>query len=236
MSAQTNQGSFVDRLSLDLATARLLHVPLPGVIDRVRAELIAVRDALVHAFPESAVLLTGSLFANEGQAEVIGGHPVLRSDYDFFVVSPSAPGMWPSVARRRLASTLELMPLSAQLDIGLIWEPMLRTRKTTIGGAVVGGTLDLASTLPGLPAPHAGSAILRAYRLLTAAPLYPERYGLLCAKSLMRAAHALLLHEVKDRPRKDWIGLFSVAFVRDAIAHARLKCRSRCGGGDPARV
>ena len=78
------------------------------------------------------------------------------------------------VSRPRWKSCL--FPL--HLDIGLVWEPLLRKRMTTIGGAVIGGTLDISSILPLLPAPHAGSALLKAYRFLTAAPLYPERYDM----------------------------------------------------------
>ena len=42
----------------------------------------------------------------------------------------------------------------------------------------------------------------------------------------MRAGHALLLQDAQGRPRRDWIGLFSVAFVKDAIRSAEPRIGS----------
>lgn len=217
MPIEGKSEAFVDCLALDLVTARLLHSPIPDVVERVRSELITIRDVLISAFPDSAIVLTGSLFVGEGQTEVMSGHHVIRSDYDLFVVSRNAISLLPPVARRNLASTLDVMHLSAHLDIGLVWEPLLRKKITTIGGAVMGGTLDISSILPSLPAPHAGSELLKAYQFFTAAPLHLESYDLFCAKSLFRGARALLLHEAKGCPRRKWISLSSVAFIRDSI-------------------
>jgi len=220
MQAEGKSEAFTDRLALDLATARLLCSPMPDMVERVRSELAAVRDVLIQAFPDSAIVLAGSMFVGEGQVDFVSGYPVIRSDYDLFVVSRHLGCVWPPAAQRRLSATLDVMPLSTRLDISLIWKAMLQKRMTTIGGAVIGGTLDISEVLPPLPAPDACSALLRAYRFLTAAPLYPERYEYLCAKSLTRGAHALLLHEAKGRPRREWIMLSSVAYVRNAIRGA----------------
>jgi hypothetical protein len=217
MPAEKKSEEFVDRLALDLDTARLLHAPMPDVVERVRTELVTIRDALIRAFPDSAIVLTGSLSVGEGQVDILSGHPVIRSDCDLFVVSRNAGSLWPPAARRRLAAALDVIPFLAPLDIGLVWEPLLRKRLTTIGGAVMGGTLDISSILPLLPAPHAGNELLKAYQFLSAAPLHLKSYDLFCAKSLTRGARALLLHKEKGRPRSQWIGLSSVAFVKDAI-------------------
>jgi len=223
MQAEGKSEKFVDRLAIDLATERLLYSPMPDVVEMVRSELVAIRDVLVEAFPDSAIVLTGSMYVGEGQVDIMSGHPVILSDYDLFVVSRNLGSLWPPAARRRLAATLDVMPLSTHLDISLVWEPMLRKRMTTIGGAAIGGTLDISEILPSLHAPHAGSALLRAYKFLTAAPLYPERYEFLCAKSLMQGAQALLLHEAKKRPRREWIRLSSLAFIHDAIQSAETQ-------------
>ena len=220
MRAEGKSEAFTDRLALDLATACFLCSPMPDMVERIRSELAAVRDVLIRMFPDSAIVLTGSMFVGEGQVDFVSGYPVIRSDYDLYVVSPNLGFLLPPVARQNLLSTLDAMPLSTQLDISLVWKLMLRMRMTTIGGAVIGGTLDISKILPFLPAPSAGSALLRAYRFLSAAPLFPERYELLCAKGLTRGAQALLLHEAKGRPRRQWIGLSSLAFVRKAIVGA----------------
>ncbi len=209
---------FVDRLALDLDTACLLYPLMPEIERKVRSELIVIRDVLVRAFPDSAIVLTGSLFVGEGRIEVVSGKQhSIGSDCDLFVVSRSVGSLWPPSARRRLTATLDVMPLSAHLDIGLIWEPLLRKRLTTIGGAVMGGTLDISSILPMLPAPHASNELLKAYQFIAAAPLHMKSYDLFCARSLTRGARALLLHKVKGQPRSKWIGLSSVAYVKEAI-------------------
>jgi hypothetical protein len=217
MQAEGKSEAFVDRLVIDLATARLLYSPMPDVVERVRSELVAIRDVLIQAFPDSAIVLTGSMFVGEGQVDFISEHPVILSDYDLIIVSRNFCSVWPPAARRRLAATLDVMPLSAHLDISLVWEPLLRKRLTTIGGAVMGGTLDISSILPLLQAPHAGNELLKAYQFLSAAPLHLKSYDLFCAKGLSRGARALLLHKENSRPRSKWIDLSSVAFIKDAI-------------------
>ena len=217
MQAEGKSEAFVDRLAIDLATARLIYSPMPDVAERVRSELVTIRDVLIRAFPDSAIVLTGSMSVGEGQVALMSGHPVILSDYDLFVVSRKVCSVWPPAARRRLSATLDVMPLSAHLDISLVWEPMLRKRMTTIGGAVIGGTLDISEILPSLHAPHAGNELLKAYQFLSAAPLHLKSYDLFCAKGLSRGARALLLHKEKGRQRSKWIGLSSVVFVKDAI-------------------
>lgn len=217
MSIDEKSEEGFDHLAYDLAGARLIHLPMPDVEEKVRSELIAIRDVLVHTFPDSAVVLGGSLLVGEGQVGVVSGHPVVLSDCDLFVVSRNMRLMWPPVARRLLASTLGIMPLSFHLDINLIWEPLARKRMTTFGGAVIGGSLDVSDVLPSITAPVAGSTLLKAYRYLTAAPLYPQLYEYLCAKSLMLGAKALLLNEMRGQPHREWMKLSSMVFVRDTI-------------------
>lgn len=206
-----------DRLSFDLATVRLLHSPMPDVEEKIRSELMTIRDVLVSTFPDSAVVLGGSLLVGEGQVSVISGRPVMLSDCDLFVVSRNMRLMWPAAARRLLASTLGIMPLSFHLDINLIWEPLARKKMTTFGGAVIGGSLDISEVISSISAPAAGSTLFKAYRYLTAAPLYPQLYEYLCAKSLMLGAKALLLQEMRGQPHREWMKLSSLVFVRDAI-------------------
>jgi len=214
---------FVDRLTIDLATATLFHAPLPGVAERARQELLAIRDSLLRTFPGAGIVLTGSLFAAEGQADIVAGVPVIRSDYDFFVVTPNFCDTLAHRAAKRLNGPLGDLALSTRVEIGLVWEPLLRKGQTTIGGAVVGGSRDLAPLLISLPAPSAHSALLQSYRALSVAPLHPERYALFCSKGLMRAAHAFLLDRCRGTPRQAWIGLFSVPYVKNALrAYAGL--------------
>ena len=208
---------FVDRVSMDLATAQLFRTAVAGLGGRARRELVAIRDVLVRSFPGAGIVLTGSFFAGEGSIRCEAGEPRILSDYDFFVVSPSLIATCACLAGRRLADSMSrLPPLSTRLEIGLVWEPLLRCGQTTIGGAVVGGR-DLGPLLTQLPAPSAHGALLQAYRALTAAPLYPERYAWLCSKGVARAAHAFLLDRRRGLQRHAWIGLSSVPYVKAAI-------------------
>jgi hypothetical protein len=207
---------FTDRVSMDLATARLFDTRVAGFGERVRRELITICDVLVRSFPGAGVVLTGSLFAGEGSTRLEAGEARILSDYDFFVVSPSFMATRARLAGHRLADSMGGLPLSTRLEIGLVWEPLLRWGQTTIGGAVVGGW-DIGPLLAQLPAPSAHSALLQAYRALSAAPLHPECYAWLCSKGLARAAHAFLLDRCRGLPRHAWIGLSSVPYVKAAI-------------------
>lgn len=207
---------FVDRVSMDLATAQLFCTTVADLGGRARRELVAIRDVLVGSFPGAGIVLTGSFFAGEGSIRCEAGEPRILSDYDFFVVSPSLIATYACLAGRRLADSMSRLPLSTRLEIGLVWEPLLRHGLTTIGGAVVGGR-DLGPLLTRLPAPSACGALLQAYRALSAAPLYPERYAWLCSKGVARAAHAFLLNRCRGLQRHAWIGLSSVPYVKAAI-------------------
>ena len=212
-----------DHLSFDLAGARLILLPMPDVEEKVRSELIGIRDVLVRTFPDSAVVLGGSLLVGEGQISVASGHPIMLSDCDLFVVSRNMRLMWPAAARRLLASTLGVMPLSFHLDINLIWEPLARKKMTTFGGAVIGGSLDISEVISSVPAPAAGSTLFKAYRYLTAAPLHPQLFEYLCAKSLMLGAKALLLQEMRGCPHREWMQLSSLLFIQNAIKTAQTR-------------
>lgn len=229
---------------MDLATARLFRTPVAGIGERARQELIAIRDLLVRSFPGAAIVLHGSFFVGEGAARHEAGETRILSDYDFFVVSPSFIATSAGLAGRRLADSMSRLSLSTRLEIGLVWEPLLRRGLTTIGGAVVGGR-DLGPLLTRLPAPSAHSVLLQAYRALSAAPLYPERYAWLCSKGVVRAAYALLLDRCRGLPRHAWIGLSSVPYVKAAIlpytrllgaetVHAVAQACDFIGGADEA--
>lgn len=214
--------AFSDRVSMDLAAAQLFRSPVAGLGERTRRELVAIRDLLVRSFPGAGIVLTGSFFAGEGSACLEAGEPRVLSDYDFFVVSPRLIATCTRLAGRRLAASMGSLSLSTRLEIGLVWEPLLRWGLTTIGGAVVGGR-DLGPLLTQLPAPSGHGALLQAYRVLTAAPLYPDRYAWLCSKGLVRAAQAFLLDRCRGLQRHAWIGLSSVPYVKAAILpYARL--------------
>lgn len=208
---------FTDCISMDLATVRLFRTPVAGFfVERTRRELIAIRDLLVRSFPGAGVVLTGSFFVGEGAARLEAGEFRILSDYDFFVVSPSVSVTRARLAGRRLTDPMGSLSLSTRLEIGLVWEPLLRWGLTTISGAVVGGR-DLGPLLAQLPAPSGHSVLLQAYRALSAAPLHPNRFAWLCSKGVVRAAHAFLLDRCRGLPRHAWIGLSSVPHVKAAI-------------------
>jgi len=208
---------FVDRLTIDLATAKLFHAPHPGVTERARQELLTIRDILIRTFPCASIMLTGSFSTAEGQVDIVSGVPVIRSDYDFFVVSPNFCDTLTHLAAKRLNGSLGGLALSTHVEIGLVWERLLHQQRTTIGGAMVGGRRNLGPLLEQLPAPSAPSALLQSYRALSVAPLYPEHYARLCSKSLMRAAQAFLLDRCRGMPRRAWIGLSSISYVKNAL-------------------
>ena len=212
-------GGFRDRVTMDLATTRLLGASDDGLGDRVRGELGVLGRSLAGLFPRSSILLTGSLFAGEGRAAHGPDGPALLSDYDLFIVTPRLTGALPMLARRKIDRLMAgLPPRCAYTEIGLIWKPLLVRHSTTVGGAVIAGATDITRMLRELPAPRGFSALLHAYRYLTAAPLNPPQYADLCASALVRAARAVMFAEKDGLPRREWIALFSVEIVGAKIA------------------
>ena len=217
-TAHDGLGRFRDRLILDLATARLLNTPHNGLRDRVGSELGVLGRSLAELFPGSSILLTGSLFVGEGRVTENPDGPCLSSDYDLFVVTPRLTDAIPLFARPKIDRLMAGLPRRcARAEIGLVWKPLLERHSTTVGGAVIAGP-TLADLLRELPAPRGFSALLTAYRCLTAAPLHPEGYAELCASALIRAARAVLFAEKDGLPRREWIALFSVEIVGAKIA------------------
>jgi len=206
-------GAFRDQVELDLNRAPLLSPSCECLRERVRTELGTLGHSLAELFPESSVLLTGSLFAGEGRASG-PENQLLLSDYDLFVVTPRLTDAFLKLARPKLDRLMaSLPPRCACADIGLVWKPLLDRHLTTAGGAVIAGSTDIIGTLRGLPAPRGFSALLHAYRSLTAAPLNPETYADLCASALVRAARAMMFAEKDGRRRREWIALFSIEIV-----------------------
>ncbi len=210
-------GAFRDQVELDLNRAPLLSPSCECLRDRVRTELRTLGNSLAELFPKSSILLTGSLFAGEGRATG-PENELLLSDYDLFVVTPRLTDASLKLARPKLDRLMaSLPPRCACADIGLVWKPLLTRHLTTAGGAVIAGSTDIIGTLRGLPAPRGFSALLHAYRSLTAAPLNPETYADLCASALVRAARAMMFAEKDGRSRREWIALFSIEIVGTKI-------------------
>ncbi len=208
----------IDRLELDLEAAPLLSIAAPALRDRVCGEIRALTRGIESAFPGCSVVLTGSLFAGEGRVTETPAGPTLASDYDLFVVTPHPLHALPAIARRRLDAVMRTVgPRVGAADVGFVWLPLVRHRKTTLGGAVIGGSRALCALLPALPAPSAVGAMLQAYGHLTAAPLDPQRYAERAARALVRAARALLFADVAGRPRREWIALVSIDGVAERI-------------------
>lgn len=210
-------GAFRDRTVMDLDQTVLLCTGGDAIRRRVRSELKTIGTALAGLFPHSSVLLTGSLFADEGRA---GGpdDSIMQSDYDFFIVTSRLPDAIPSFARRRIEALMDTLPSRcADMEIGIIWRPLLDRHLTTVGGAVIAGAPDIAETLRGLPAPSAFSALLQAYRALTTATIDPSGYARKCASALVRAGRALMFQDAMGRPRREWISCFSIEVVGEKI-------------------
>lgn len=206
-------GAFRDQVELDMNRAPLLSPSCECLRDRVRTELSTLGHSLAELFPESSILLTGSLFAGEGRSTG-PENQLLLSDYDLFVVTPRLTDTSLKLARPKLDRLMaSLPPHCACADIGLVWKPLLARHLTTAGGAVIAGSTDIIGTLRGLPAPRGFSALLHAYRSLTAAPLNLETYPDLCASALVRAARAMMFAEKDGRSRREWIALFSIEIV-----------------------
>ena len=213
-----NSGESRYQAVMELDRAPLLCTHDVTLRDRVRTELRTFGNALAGIFPGSSILLTGSLFAGEGRSRASEGS-LLASDYDLFVVTPHVLDALPAMARSKIRRLTEgFPPFCADIEIGIVWKPLLAGRLTTVGGAVIAGSTDIVGVLDGLPAPRGFSALLQAYRSLTAAPLAPTRYAELCAGALVRAARALMFSEQEGRPRPEWIALFSNEVVGERIA------------------
>jgi glycosyltransferase involved in cell wall biosynthesis len=215
---RSSMAIFDDQLVMDVYKAPLLWNAGPKMQERVRYELSELGQSLNHLFPDSSILLTGSLFVGEGQISQTPNDTQPQSDYDLFVVTPHARHAIPFMARRKL-NTLSIATLSysTRVTVGVIWTPLLVHRITTLGGAVIAGNTNICKLLPDLPAPRGFSALLQAYRLFTMAPLFPDRYAAWCARALVRAARALFFAEKQDRPRREWIGLSRIDGVREEI-------------------
>jgi len=211
---------FDDQLVMDIHKAPLLWNADSKMQEPVRDELRLLGHSLNVLFPDSSILLTGSLFAGEGQISHEPNDTLLQSDYDLFVVTPHARHAIPLLARRKL-DTLPIMKLSysTRVTVGVIWTSLLVHRMTTVGGAVIAGNTNICKLLSYLPAPRGFSTLLQAYRQFTMSPLFPDQYSALCARALVRAAKALLFSEKQDRPRREWIGLSSIDGVREEIKH-----------------
>jgi len=211
------QDTFRDRVEMDLEHSGLLCTASDDLCRRVRAELKTVSESLAGLFPASSILLTGSLFAGEGRP----GDPdstTLQSDYDFFVVTPRLSDAIPALARRKIRRLMgALPPRCADMEIGIIWRSLLDRGLTTVGGAVIAGSPAITETLRGLPAPSAFSALLQAYRAMTAAPLDHPAYARKCASALVRAGRALMFKDAQGRPRREWIAFFSIEVVGNRI-------------------
>jgi glycosyltransferase involved in cell wall biosynthesis len=217
-ATQSSISIFDDQLVMDVHKAPLLWNADPKMQERVRYELSVLGQSLNDLFPDSSILLTGSLFVGEGQISQTPNDTLSQSDYDLFVVTPHARHAIPFTARRKLDTlSIATRSYSTRVTVGVIWLPLLVHRMTTVGGAVIAGNTNICRFLPDLPAPPGFSVLLQAYRLFTMAPLFPDQYSALCARALVRAVRALLCAEKQDRPRREWIGLFRINGVREEI-------------------
>lgn len=217
-STEPSGSVFHDQLVMNISEAPLLWNAAPKMRERVRYEISDLGQSLNNVFPDSSILLTGSLFVGEGQISQTPNDTLPQSDYDLFVVTPHARHAIPFMARRKLDTlSIATRSYSTRVTVGVIWLPLLVHRMTTVGGAVIAGNTNICRFLPDLPAPRGFSVLLQAYRLFTMAPLFPDRYAAVCARALVRAVQALLCAEKQDRPRREWIGLFRINGVREEI-------------------
>ncbi len=217
-ATQSSMSVFDDQLVMDVHKAPLLWNAAPKMQERVRCEISDLGQSLNNVFPDSSILLTGSLFVGEGQISQTPNDTLPQSDYDLFVVTPHAGHAIPFMARRKLDTlSIATRSYSTRVTVGVIWLPLLVHRMTTVGGAVIAGNTNICRFLPDLPAPRGFSVLLQAYRLFTMAPLVPDQYSAVCARALVRAVQALLCAEKQDRPRREWIGLFRINGVREEI-------------------
>lgn len=217
-TTQSSMSIFDDQLVMDVHKAPLLWNADPKMQERVRCEISELGQSLNNLFPDSSILLTGSLFVGEGQISQTPNDTLPQSDYDLFVVTPHARHAIPFVARRKLNTlSIATRSYSTRVTVGVIWSPLLVHRITTVGGAVIAGNTNICRFLPDLPAPRGFSTLLQAYRLFTMAPLFPDRYAAWCARAMVRAVRALLCAEKQDRPRREWIGLSRIDGVSEEI-------------------
>jgi hypothetical protein len=203
-----------DRLIMDLAREQLFHHRNDELTERVRRELAGLCDLILSVLPGASVLLTGSLSVGEGRWRSERGRVTGQSDYDLVVVSKVPLPVGLRRLRQRLAQSPLHRSLSADLDLAYAWQPLIKRGWMTTGGRLIAGDPDIVHWLPELPAPRASSALVRGFLNMAGAPLTPEQFSNLISKALVQAAQAFLLSLCQGQPRREWIGLSSLAVIR----------------------
>ena len=209
-------GSF-DQIFFDLDNASLFLKDEPELTALVRVELKTISQCLLKIIPDATILLTGSFSVGEGKYNWANEKKVIQSDYDIVVVIPSLVHTMPYFVTKKLDAFRKKVCLSTDLEITLIWKPLLELHLTTTGGKIIAGRRDLCKIIEKFPPPRAANAIIMAYRFLAGAPLDSSEYSILLSKALMRAAQAILLQRYKKSPRKEWIQLSSIRSCQDRI-------------------
>ena len=206
---EVRERGFIDQLEADLSLFPLTCDDSSDIAVKLRQELREFVRDLAGVFPGSSVVLTGSLFAGEGQIRNVDGREVLISDADIFVVTPRLRDAVTLFAAKKV-KRLQSKPSCINTDIGFVWRMQVKRRRTTLGGAVVGGDKTLCKLLAGLETPRAFSSLLRAYNYLVKAALDSENSQSLYARALVRAARSMMLANRESLQRERWISLSSL--------------------------
>jgi glycosyltransferase involved in cell wall biosynthesis len=217
LPAASVTGGLFDHIFLDIEKAPLFLHPDPELERAVREDLGAVASHLVRIIPGATVLLTGSFSVGEGKHTVRDGRKVILSDYDIMVVSPSFVHSLPLFVGKRIGASLQGKLLSADLDISLIWKPLIELLNINAGNRIIAGRRDLGTLIGRIPPPRASNAITNAYLFLAGAPQDPADYSVLLSKALIRAAQALLLFHSDTLSQKEWARFSSIRFIQEQI-------------------
>jgi hypothetical protein len=176
--------------------------------------------------PRATILLTGSLSVGEGRFFDSDEGEALNSDYDIVVLTRSCRDAVPAIAHGKLKGAFQQARFLADIEMTLVWEPLIPLRFTTTAGRIIAGDLRFGFALERMRAPRAASALANAYCILAGTPIAPPpARGHLLSKALVKAAQAFLLEECSRSLRADWMSLSSMRVIRTRLERDRRTFR-----------
>ena len=184
-------------VAIDVAVAGVA-----GLSSELSADLQALLGCLHAHCPTLSTVLGGSLATGTAGA---------RPDLDVFAILPSRRAALATLRSAELRAGLDALHLTADAEIVVLWESLVRSGRTSICGQVLTGDPTLAAVLARSPAPAVPNIVATAHLFLVQSLLEPERAERLIAKAIVTGFRACL-----RRGDTSWTAeaLFSLARTR----------------------
>ncbi len=184
-------------IAIDLGVAGV-----PGLSEKLAADLRALLQCLHAHCPTLTTVLGGSLATGTAGA---------RPDIDVFAILPSQRAALATLRSAELRAGLDALRLTADAEVVVLWESLVRSGRTSICGRMLTGDPTLAPVLTSSPAPAVPNIVATAHLFLVQSLLEPERAERLIAKAIVTGFRACL-----RRRDASWTAeaLFSLARTR----------------------